>query len=192
MAMMLSSVMAPALMTAPMAPATGLRVAASKMALVDKMCAAACGVAERRDAGGAALQGGLWLPAPRLGAPAGARAPSAAGLHVDRPRVLCATVRREGVGEETGGKIWDPLGISAAVSDEAIMWFRASELKHGRVAMVRAAPQPAALQPAQLRTGLLPPSDRARPPARSDLAEARRRVGTTLLSTRRALRKPLA
>jgi len=42
----------------------------------------------------------------------------------------------EGTGEETGGEIWDPLGISSTVSDEAIMWFRASELKHGRVAML--------------------------------------------------------
>ncbi len=49
-------------------------------------------------------------------------------------------VRREGTGEETGGDIWDPLGISNAVSDEAMMWFRAAELKHGRAAMVRLAP----------------------------------------------------
>merc|ERR1719191_532586 len=42
----------------------------------------------------------------------------------------------EGTGEETGGEIWDPIGISNSVSDEAVMWFRASELKHGRVAML--------------------------------------------------------
>merc|ERR1712072_1551993 len=42
----------------------------------------------------------------------------------------------EGTGEETGGEIWDPLDISGAVGDEALMWFRASELKHGRVAML--------------------------------------------------------
>merc|ERR1719262_846768 len=42
----------------------------------------------------------------------------------------------EGVGEETGGEVWDPLGISETVSDEAVMWFRAAELKHGRVAML--------------------------------------------------------
>lgn len=42
----------------------------------------------------------------------------------------------EGTGEETGGEIWDPLGISASVSDEAVMWFRHAELKHGRVAMI--------------------------------------------------------
>ena len=49
-------------------------------------------------------------------------------------------LRREGTGEETGGEIWDPLGISNAVSDEAMMWFRAAELKHGRAAMVRPHP----------------------------------------------------
>ena len=43
---------------------------------------------------------------------------------------------REGTGEETGGEIWDPLDISGSVGDEALMWFRASELKHGRVAML--------------------------------------------------------
>ena len=48
-------------------------------------------------------------------------------------------MRREGTGEETGGEIWDPIGISSTVSDEAMMWFRAAELKHGRVAMVRSA-----------------------------------------------------
>merc|ERR1719198_2752605 len=42
----------------------------------------------------------------------------------------------EGTGEETGGEIWDPIGISDSVSDEALMWFRHSELKHGRVAML--------------------------------------------------------
>merc|ERR1719482_919740 len=42
----------------------------------------------------------------------------------------------EGVGEETGGELWDPIGISESVSDEAVMWFRAAELKHGRVSML--------------------------------------------------------
>jgi len=42
----------------------------------------------------------------------------------------------EGTGEETGGEIWDPLDLSGSVGDEALMWFRASELKHGRVAML--------------------------------------------------------
>lgn len=42
----------------------------------------------------------------------------------------------EGTGEETGSEIWDPLDISGAVSDEALMWFRHAELKHGRAAML--------------------------------------------------------
>lgn len=42
----------------------------------------------------------------------------------------------EGAGEETGGQVWDPLDIASSVSDEAVMWFRASELKHGRVSML--------------------------------------------------------
>ena len=52
---------------------------------------------------------------------------------------------REGIGEETGSEIWDPLDISGSVSDEALMWFRHAELKHGRAAMVstRTAPKPA-------------------------------------------------
>ena len=45
-------------------------------------------------------------------------------------------VHSEGTGEETGGEIWDPLDIAGSVGDEALMWFRASELKHGRVAML--------------------------------------------------------
>eukprot|EP00966_Prymnesium_polylepis_P225552 5217809-Prymnesium_polylepis.1 len=44
-------------------------------------------------------------------------------------------VFREGTGEETGGEIWDPLDIAGSVSDEALMWFRHAELKHGRAAM---------------------------------------------------------
>ena len=43
---------------------------------------------------------------------------------------------REGTGEETGNEIWDPLDIAGSVGDEALMWFRAAELKHGRVAML--------------------------------------------------------
>jgi len=42
----------------------------------------------------------------------------------------------EGTGEETGNAIWDPLDIAGSVGDEALMWFRAAELKHGRVAML--------------------------------------------------------
>jgi len=42
----------------------------------------------------------------------------------------------EGTGEETGGEIWDPLDIAGSVGDEALMWFRHAELKHGRAAML--------------------------------------------------------
>merc|ERR1719197_1295159 len=66
---------------------------------------------------------------------AGVVAPRSAALRA--PAAQMAFVDSlEGTGEETGGEIWDPLGISNSVSDEAIMWFRASELKHGRVAML--------------------------------------------------------
>mmetsp|Transcript_35110 Transcript_35110/g.58155 ORF Transcript_35110/g.58155 Transcript_35110/m.58155 type:complete len:231 (+) Transcript_35110:30-722(+) len=41
----------------------------------------------------------------------------------------------EGVGPETGGKVFDPLGLSAIGSDATLAWFRHAELKHGRVAM---------------------------------------------------------
>ena len=50
--------------------------------------------------------------------------------------VLLPASASEGTGEETGGQIWDPLDIAGSVSDEALMWFRHSELKHGRVAML--------------------------------------------------------
>ena len=129
MAMMLSSLAAPALL-APVAPIARAPAAASaKMALVDSMCAAASSAAPLRRcrAGQTAL------------AHCSAASPPRGELRRQglKPLSLCRLLRREGVGEETGGQIWDPLGISEAVSDEAVMWFRASELKHGRVAMVR-------------------------------------------------------
>ena len=43
-----------------------------------------------------------------------------------------------GVGLETGGRLWDPAGL-ATFSDESLIWFRACELKHGRVAMLASA-----------------------------------------------------
>jgi hypothetical protein len=39
------------------------------------------------------------------------------------------------IGPETGGKVFDPLGLSELGSDETISWFRHSEIKHGRIAM---------------------------------------------------------
>merc|ERR1719337_563529 len=44
----------------------------------------------------------------------------------------------EGTGPETGGKVFDPLGLSKIASEETLAWFRAAELKHSRVAMAAA------------------------------------------------------
>merc|ERR1712070_288465 len=41
----------------------------------------------------------------------------------------------EGVGPETGGKGFDPMGFSKIASEETLAWYRAAELKHSRVAM---------------------------------------------------------
>ena len=43
-----------------------------------------------------------------------------------------------GVGPETGGVMWDPAGFGKLASPTTMKWFRASELKHGRVAMLAA------------------------------------------------------
>jgi len=41
----------------------------------------------------------------------------------------------EGTGPETGGKVFDPLGLSKIASEETLAWYRSCELKHSRVAM---------------------------------------------------------
>merc|ERR1719253_913406 len=41
----------------------------------------------------------------------------------------------EGTGPETGGKVFDPWGLSKIASEETLAWYRAAELKHSRVAM---------------------------------------------------------
>merc|ERR1719171_2858443 len=41
-----------------------------------------------------------------------------------------------GVGPETANKVFDPLGLAELGSDKTLAWFRASEIKHGRVAML--------------------------------------------------------
>jgi hypothetical protein len=41
-----------------------------------------------------------------------------------------------GIGKETGDKAWDPYGFSLKASSETLGWFRAAEIKHGRVAML--------------------------------------------------------
>ena len=45
-------------------------------------------------------------------------------------------MHREGVGIETGNKVFDPMGLSKIASEETLAWYRAAELKHSRVAMV--------------------------------------------------------
>merc|ERR1719284_882220 len=60
-----------------------------------------------------------------------------------RPAGAAASLRMgvadmEGVGPETGGKVFDPLGLSKIASEETMAWFRACELKHSRVAMAAA------------------------------------------------------
>merc|ERR1719379_393178 len=44
----------------------------------------------------------------------------------------------EGTGPETGGKPFDPLGLSKIASEETLAWYRAAELKHSRIAMAAA------------------------------------------------------
>jgi len=68
----------------------------------------------------------LVSSASALIAPAGVRAPGAAAL-------ASTTV---GVGPETGDVLWDPMGFGAVASPTTMKWFRAAELKHGRVAML--------------------------------------------------------
>ncbi|EOD40228.1 light harvesting protein [Emiliania huxleyi CCMP1516] len=62
---------------------------------------------------------------------------TARSLPVASPR---ATVRlgvqdMEGTGPETGGQVFDPIGLSKIASSETLAWYRAAELKHGRIAM---------------------------------------------------------
>ena len=41
-----------------------------------------------------------------------------------------------GVSTETGGKVWDPLGLSDKMDEENLNLIRAAELKHCRIAML--------------------------------------------------------
>jgi len=52
-----------------------------------------------------------------------------------RTHVRMGVDAMEGVGPETGNKMWDPLNLSGMCSDKTLAWYRAAELKHGRVAM---------------------------------------------------------
>jgi len=62
----------------------------------------------------------------RIGSSAAIR--SAASVHM-------GVADMEGTGPETGGKVFDPLGLSKIASEETLAWYRACELKHSRVAM---------------------------------------------------------
>jgi len=42
----------------------------------------------------------------------------------------------EGVGPETANKLFDPLGFTTTGSEKTLAWYRAAELKHGRVCML--------------------------------------------------------
>jgi len=55
-------------------------------------------------------------------------APAAASLRM-------GVADMEGTGPETGGKVFDPFGLSGIASEETLAWYRAAELKHSRVAM---------------------------------------------------------
>merc|ERR1719238_2322858 len=55
-------------------------------------------------------------------------APAAASLRM-------GVADMEGVGVETGGKVFDPMNLSGIASEETLAWYRAAELKHSRVAM---------------------------------------------------------
>ena len=46
------------------------------------------------------------------------------------------------MGVETGGKVFDPMGLSKIASAETLAWYRAAELKHSRIAMVRTTHAP--------------------------------------------------
>jgi len=77
----------------------------------------------------------LSLFAPTCGFTA---APAMAPRLAAQPSVTMAVADMEGTGPETGGKVFDPLGLSKIASDETLAWFRACELKHSRIAMAAA------------------------------------------------------
>jgi len=77
----------------------------------------------------------LSLFAPTCGFSA---APVVARSSVAAPSVQMAVADMDGTGPETGGKVFDPLGLSKIASDETLAWFRACELKHSRIAMAAA------------------------------------------------------
>mmetsp|Transcript_112376 Transcript_112376/g.194219 ORF Transcript_112376/g.194219 Transcript_112376/m.194219 type:complete len:229 (-) Transcript_112376:186-872(-) len=76
---------------------------------------------------------------PAAGSEAAANRPSSSPRSVTDPVMqssLRESIMSEGIYEETNGKIWDPLGLSENVNDGTLAFFRACEIKHGRVAML--------------------------------------------------------
>jgi len=78
-------------------------------------------------------------PAAALLAPAAKTAPATAAAAIGKsPSVL------GGVGETAPfcprpGACWDPVGFTERTSDSLMLWYRAAELKHSRVAMLACA-----------------------------------------------------
>jgi len=68
-------------------------------------------------------------------------APAASVMRAAAPaaaQVQMSVADMEGTGPETGGKVFDPIGLSKIASEETLAWYRAAELKHSRVAMAAA------------------------------------------------------
>ena len=65
---------------------------------------------------------------------------TAARLECSAADAAIPDFHREGVGPETGGNVFDPMGLSKIASEETLAWYRAAELKHSRVAMVGGRP----------------------------------------------------
>ena len=60
------------------------------------------------------------------------------------PRAAAATAPKMGMLDSMPGAlpplgVWDPCGLSTDIADSQILWYRAAELKHGRVAMLACA-----------------------------------------------------
>mmetsp|Transcript_65214 Transcript_65214/g.120025 ORF Transcript_65214/g.120025 Transcript_65214/m.120025 type:complete len:254 (-) Transcript_65214:63-824(-) len=68
-----------------------------------------------------------------------AKRPLSSGRSAASPNMQSAlreSILSEGVYEETNLEFWDPLGLSKLANDGTLAFFRAAEIKHGRVAML--------------------------------------------------------
>merc|ERR1719506_339431 len=77
-------------------------------------------------------------PAVRMGARTAAQRAAFTGAYdtVDLAGVSASgAMTMDGIGAESGGKVWDPLGLADLGSEKTLNFFRHAELKHGRVAM---------------------------------------------------------